>query len=77
MGCVRPLAAVTHRDRFLWTRGQRSMQIPEETVKQVIIGLVGGGDLVMAWFPVSGRRGARGTPSNFRRPLRAWKQPWP
>lgn len=26
------------------------MQIPEETVKQVIIGLVGGGDLVMAGF---------------------------
>lgn len=75
MGCVRLLAAVIHCNCFLWTSGQRSMQITEETVKQVITGLVGGGDLVMAWFPVSGRRRGRGTPSNFRRPLRAWKQP--
>lgn len=54
---MRLLAAVIHCYCFLWTRGQRSMQITEETVKQVITGLVGGGDLVMACFWKKERQG--------------------
>lgn len=39
---MRLLAAVVLCCCVLWTRAQRGMQIPEETVKQVITGLVVG-----------------------------------
>lgn len=39
---MRLLAAVVLCCCVLWTRGQRGMQITEETVKQVITGLVVG-----------------------------------
>lgn len=41
-GRMRLLAAVALCCCVLWTRGQRGMQITEETAKQVITGLVVG-----------------------------------